>query len=181
MKYKDNRGRYRTASLFLETYDWDLDPLVYQPVWTLADTDKKVDPNHRFYDLYPDHTFPSFRRLYLEYMDPVEFRFATEVLGSDRQWKLLQTLKWFQPYLEEWRMALDLKLRSEATRTIRAIAEDPTSKGQLQAAKWLAERGYASKQEKGRPSRHELANKLASEVVASKMLEEDAERIGLKA
>lgn len=180
MAYKDIRNRYRTASLFLESYDWGTDTEKYQPVWTLSDTDRVLDPNHVFYEVYPDHTYPSLRRIYLEYMDPVEFRFATDVIGSDRHWKILQNLKWFQPYLEEWRQALDLKLRSEAVNTIRSIAKDDTSKGQLQAARWLAEKGYSEKEQKGRPSKRDLANKLATEAVASKMLEEDAERIGLK-
>jgi hypothetical protein len=179
--YKDIRNRFRTESLFFETYNHnELDTSIYQPVWTLKDTPKPVNPNHVFYDVYPDHMYPSLRQIYLEYQDPVEFTFATEVFGSDRHWKALCALNWFKPYVAEWREALELKIRSQNVRKVMEIAKSADKAG-LSAAKWLAEKGYVPKEAKGRPSKQEIQNKLVSEVVATRMLEEDAERIGLNA
>lgn len=177
--YKDVRNKFRTESLFLETYSYDiLDPTVYQPVWTLKEFDHPLHPNHIFYDHFPDHTVPSLRRVYMAYSDPSEYKFAMEVFGSDRHWKLLTGLKFFQPLVAEWRESLQAKLQAEAVDTIRAISKSD-SKSALQAAKWLAEKGYLQKEVKGRPSKQDIARKVVEEVTQDKMLKEDAERVGL--
>lgn len=178
---RDIRGRLRTSSLFLESFDYqDLDPSVYQPLWTLGDGPRVLDPNHVFYDrVYSDNTFPSLRQLYLEWADPVEFNFAEAVFGSDKTWKVLCRAPWFQPYLEEYRQALDQKIRSENVKRIQVIAA-LGDKNSLAAAKWLAEQGYRPKEAKGRPSKQDKAHALALEQVQDKMLLEDAERIGIK-
>lgn len=177
--YKDVRNKFRTESLFLETYSYDvLDPKIYQPVWTLKEFDHPLHPNHIFYDHFPDHTVPSLRRVYMAYSDPSEYKFAMEVLGSDRHWKLLTGLKFFQPLVAEWRESLQAKLQAEAVDTIRAISKSD-SKSALQAAKWLAEKGYLQKDVKGRPSKQDIARKVVEEVTQDKMLKEDAERVGL--
>jgi hypothetical protein len=173
-------NRLRTSSLFLESYDYqDLDTSVYQPLWTLGEIPRQVDPNHVFYDVYPNHTFPSLRTLYLSYADPIEFNFAMGVFGSDRTWRMLLKAPWFQPYIEEYRQALTQKLRSDAVEVIR---KESMSGGKLalQAAKWLAEQGYEDKASKGRPSKKDIESRIISEVSQSKLLEEDAERIGVK-
>jgi hypothetical protein len=179
--YKDIRNRFRTESLFIETYKYEsLDPEVYVPVWTLREFPHKLPPNHVFYDKFPDHTVPALRDEYMRIMDPTEYRFAEEVFGSFRHWKILREAKFMQDVLPEWRDSLQSKLKAEAVRIIRNIANSG-DKSSLQAAKWLAEKGYIEKDHKGRPSKKDIAQKLVEEANQAKLLQEDAERIGISA
>lgn len=175
--YRDVQGRYRTESLFFETFDLDRD--VYWPVFSLRETDLKLAPTSWFYDRYPDHTIPSLRKIYLGISDPAEYNFAMKVFQSDRHWKILQKCKFFEPYLEEWRAALELKLRSEAIETMRDLALNAPAPQALQASKWLAEMQFKQKAEKGRPSAQSIAVATRKDVDQAKMLLEDAERMGI--
>lgn len=185
--YKDTQGRYRTLSLFLETIDSDLRDR-YQPRFSLKEMDQPLGPNHWYYNAYPEdkpypgckpHVVPSMRRLYLEMADPSEYSFAMEILGSDKHWKILQELPWFQPHLAEWRETLDTKLRSEAIQSLRKISQSMDEAKALQAAKWLAEGSYKTRREKGRPSSEEVTGHVVREASVKSLLQEDAERLGL--
>jgi len=177
--YRDELGRFRTASLFLETFKPDLDRTIYRPYFTLADNDREVAEGSWFYGLNEGNIFPSLRTIYLKYSDPSEYEFAMAVFKSDKQWKVLLKCKWFQPYITEWRDSLDAKIKSEAIAQIRRTA-DTGGPGALQAAKWLAEHGYREKASKGRPSKDDKMEALQKEISMDKLLKEDAERLGIR-
>lgn len=185
--YRDVQGRYRTTSLFVETFESDLRDR-YQPRFTLKEWDLPLPPNHWYHNAYPEdkpypglkpHVVPSLRRIYLEIADPVEYNFSMEVLGSHRHWLILQDLSWFQPYLQEWRDTLDIKLRSDAVRSLRRISESMDEAKALQAAKWLAEGSYKARREKGRPTEAQVVRETKKEASVRSLLQEDAERLGL--
>lgn len=179
--YRDVIGRYRTESLFLETINkGNLDPEVYWPIWTLEERDKTLTEANWYSKRYPGRIIPSLRRLYLQEADPAEYDFAMKFFGSDRHWKILTKSKFFQPYLEEWRETLEVKLRSEATKTMRDLSLNGPGPQALQAAKWLAEGNFKPKAEKGRPSSQSMAVATRKELDTNRMLMEDAERMGLK-
>ena len=108
---KDTQGRYKTLALFAETLDPRVAANGYEPVFTLKDHDL-------------DDGTPSLKRLYLQAMDPSEFSFAEEVFGTYLHWQKLIECTWFQPYLEQWRKELDLKLQSEAIKKMRQQAQE---------------------------------------------------------
>lgn len=177
--YRDAIGRFRTSSLFLETFDTTLDTALYRPYFTLADNDRTLNPTSMFYSIIPNHTLPSLRKIYLQYSDPSEYAFAFGTFKNDKQWKVLLKCKWFHPYIDEWRDSLDAKIRSESVAQMRRTA-DSGGPGAIQAAKWLAEGGYREKQLKGRPSALDKKDALQREISVDKLLQEDAERIGIK-
>jgi hypothetical protein len=55
-----------------------------------------------------------------------------------------------------WREELEVKLRSQGVRGVMLEAYSE-GKGSLQAAKWLADKGWTEKRTAGRPSNEELA------------------------
>ena len=71
---------------------------------------------------------------------------------------------------------MDIKLRSMAVKNIIAfsMADIPIA---LQAAKWLAEKGYDLK--RGRPSKAEKEGLLKQEAKLRDVVAEDMERVGL--
>lgn len=163
--YRDSNGKYRTKSLFRETYDKNLDPSLYLPVFVLHERDSDG--------------LPSLRRLYLSHNDPGEYSFAEDILGSYRHWQVLVDLQWFQPHLAEWRRALDAKVRSEAVIELVRISKSMDEAKALQAAKWLAEGSFRLPQEKGRPSTQQVDANTKLELQVKSVLQEDAERMGL--
>lgn len=179
--YKDKQGRYRTESLFLETIrKGSLDREYYWPIFTLRDEPAKLYPYDWYYPRHKDGMVPSLRQIYLSYSDPAEYEFAMKVFKSDRHWKILTECEFFKPYLEEWRRTLARKLESEAVMIMRDLAVNGPGPQALQAAKWLAERAYFEPARgKGRPSNKEVAAATKVEVAAQRLLEEDAERLGI--
>src|SRR3989304_3612775 len=71
-KFKDQNGRYRTLSLFLE-YRVNKVP----PLWTLKKYELPGNP-------------PSLYLQYLEARDPTEYDFAMAQLGTFEHWEVLQ-------------------------------------------------------------------------------------------
>jgi hypothetical protein len=185
--YKDVMGRWRTDSLFVET----ISPLArddsgeqrfqkYTPMFTLREHDIRVDKNSPWYERYSDKMIPSLRRIYLEYNDPTEFKFAMEVFASTYHWKHLCGLSWFKPHVEEYRRTLAEKLRGIGIDHLVRIAEGTDPKFALQAAKWLAEGSFESKGGKGRPSKIEVASQMRRELDIEKIYRDDAARLGLE-
>lgn len=131
----DKMGKMRTQSLFLELGYGD------EAVFTLKDED---------YD-YNDKKFISLKRLYLECADPTEYTFAKEHLLGWKHWQRMCENKTIRIHINEWRDELEVKLRSEAI--LDAIQE--ARKGHFQAAKWVADRGWATRGA-GRPTKAEI-------------------------
>jgi len=159
---KDKMGRYRTLSLFWENRNPD-----YIAPFTLKDRDHKGRI--------------SMYRKYMEYADPTEYEFAIAILGSWKHWKVLCNAEWFKPYVTEWREELKTRMESQRRQEMEQILEtSPGTPMAVQATKWLAQRyGEAAPKKRGRPSNHEKSALLKEEAAEEKLLEEDAERLGL--
>jgi hypothetical protein len=162
--FKDSMNRWRTQSLFIETYynKMRLDPsdVSYEPLFTLKDHDHQGKP--------------SLKRLYLDCQDPTEYEFATKHLGGWQHWQILVTLKWFEPYILLWREELEVLIRSKALAKIMADAGSD-SKTSTQSAKYIADGGYKEKSKRGKSSKAERAKEQA----VKDRLAKDSERIGL--
>jgi len=156
-EYKDSMGRYRTQSLFLETISITTET----PVFTLKPQDHKG--------------LPSLKRLYLEWMDPTEYSFAVEVLGSWEHWLKLCGSEWFMEHITVWRDELEIKLRSEGVASMRKLA----AKGNKDASKWLAEKGWNKRSGAGRPSKEEVERERMQQARLASDLDDDAKRLGL--
>lgn len=159
-KFKDDQGRWRTASLF-----WEKGYSEYA-LYTMKQEDL---PNGR----------RSFHRLYMELSDPTEYRVATELMGGWDHWEAMQQSQWFSDYLASLRQELEVKLRSEA---VVSIWEVMKAKGRsvVPAAKFFLDGDYKVKRGRGRPSKQEVKNEANTRAAAQRRLDEDMERLGLK-
>lgn len=131
----DSMGKMRTQSLFLELGYND------EACFTLKEEDH----------VYEGKTYPSLKRLYLEAADPTEYKFATEHLLGWKHWQRMCENKAIRKYVDEWREELEVKLRCQAISDAINLAKA----GQFQAAKWVADRGWATRGA-GRPSKSEI-------------------------
>lgn len=138
----DAMGRPLTQSLFLEIGYSDA------AVYTLKDIDH----------IYNGKTYPSLKRLFLSTNDPTEYQFAVKYLLGWKHWMRLCENKVLKGHFEEWRIELEVKIRSEAlARTIEA-----SQAGTYSATKYLADRGWDVRPA-GRPTELEKAKHLKME------------------
>lgn len=154
-KLLDNSGRPLTQSLFLE--------IGYNEfaVFTLKDIDYT----------YKDQTYPSLKRLYLEMEDPTEYAFAQEYLLGWGHWIRLCENKQIRKHIDEWREELEYRLRAKAVREM--IKAAPNN---FQAAKWLADRGWATRGA-GRPSKAEIEGEKKTQARLNDEYGEDVIRL----
>lgn len=134
-KFKDPQGRALTQSLFLEP-NYNTEYAFY----TLDGEDK----------VYKGRTYYSLKKLYLAMEDPIEYEFATTYLIDWSHWKRLCNNAIIERHISEWRDELELKLMSAGVKSMLDQSEM-----NMQAAKWLAERGW-SKRGAGRPKKEEM-------------------------
>jgi len=132
-KFKDGGNRPLTQSLFLEVGYTD------RAYYTFNDEDKE----------YKGQTYYSLKKLYLEHEDPHEYDFSNTYLLGWQHWQRMCNNKVIRKHIDEWRIELDLKIRSQALRDIIDMSAD--DKG-FQAAKYLADKGWA-KAGAGRPKK----------------------------
>lgn len=132
---KASNGAPITQSLFLELGYSDY------AIYTIKDEDYE----------HKGKVYPSIKRLYIEMEDIGEYDFATTYFLSWNHWMRICENKQFTPTVTAWREELEIKLRSRAIKTV--IAKTQSESG-INAAKWVAERGW-SKASVGRPSRQE--------------------------
>jgi len=135
----DHIGAFRTQSLFFETNKSKLSPIM---------TLKRYDLERKGVILLSLH------RVYMEHSDPTEYAVAMDVFGSWKQWLKLLGNKEIRGHIDEWRIELEVKLRSEAINALAHTAKHEGSKGTA-AAKYLAERGW-EKRKAGAPSKEEV-------------------------
>lgn len=134
-KLLDSAGRPLTQSLFLEV------GYSNEAIYTLKDVDHT----------YNGKVYPSLKRLFLEKNDPTEYEFATAYLLGWKHWQRMNENKLLRKHFDEWREELEVKLRCEAVK--QAIAH--AASGTFQAAKWVADRGWATRGA-GRPTKADL-------------------------
>lgn len=163
---KDDRGAWRTLSLFYEHRHPD-----YTPIFTVYEKDRYVEED--------DVTYPSLKKIYLSY-DHVpgnEYDFAIETFGSWEQWERITRASRLVEMIKSWRNELEVKIRSNAVKSIiRTSAGD--SAASATAARWLAEKGYTPS--RGRPTKAEKEGYLKQEQSIRNEIDDDLERVGLK-
>lgn len=132
----DNNGRPLTQSLFLEVGYSDY------AVFTFKDDDHE----------YKGKVYPSLKKIYLAEEDPTEYDFANNHLLGWNHWMRLCENKLIRKEIDEWREELEYKLRARGVKEMIRLAPES-----YQAAKWLADRGWATRAA-GRPSKAEINN-----------------------
>lgn len=164
---KTEQGKPRTKSLFYELCQGDETNVLF----TLKEIDHEVRGK----------TYLSLRKLYLSLVpnDPTEYEFAQTVFGSWVVWEGMCRSPLLKHHIAEWRKEAEVKIRSEA---IKSIAEEMRSNGRSSfgAAKLLLERGWLDKDTASKAKqklKEAEEEKMNNE--ALKLLEEDAERLGL--
>ena len=165
--FKDSQGRWRSASLFLETNN---DETKYTSVFTLADDD--LDGRL------------SMRRIYMDANDPTEFLAAKHIFGSLDCWTQLCKSGFFKPHVARWREELQRRLRSRSIKIIEDCATSgKVSAAQLAAAKWLATQEWdqnkiVAKKGPGRPVKvDDPSEKLREALNEEEETKEDLARI----
>ena len=154
---KDSMGRFRTQSLFVE-HKHDS----YPAPFTLK------DKAHR--------GALSMYEKYMDYSDPTEYSVALGLLGSWRHWQMLCDAPWFQPFVERWRAELKTKLEYERFKEMETQAKS----GNVRASSWLDDKyGPKTKTKRGRPSKAEKNKILREEQEDTKLIQEEATRLGL--
>lgn len=162
---KDIRGAWRLGSLF---YEHAIEG--YSPLWTICDVDRTVG----------DVTYPSLKQIYMSYEHTPgsEYEFAIAEIGSWVHWERLIKSPLLRSTIQQWRDELEVKIRANAIKSIIKTSLGDSS-ASATAAKWLAEKGYSPK--RGRPTKEEKAGHLKQEERIDKEIQDDMERIGLKA
>ena len=158
---KSNDGQYLTLALF-----WEHRHENYDATFTTKEQDIERD----------GVTYYSLRKLYLEWKDPTEYLFATEVIGSWDHWQKICKSYALKPEIQKWRAELEIKLRAESIKAIRQTATEEGSKGTA-AAKYMAEKGWEKRA--GRPSKAEIERQKKIYAGISDQIEDDAERLGI--
>ena len=118
--------------------------------------------------------YRSLRKIYVELMDPTEYTFAVEYLGGWEHWQKMCANAALGKEIDKWRDELEVKLRSQAVRSLMVTAVTEGAKGTT-AAKWLADRGWLEK--RGRPSKAEKEKRLKQDSHIKAEYEEDLERV----
>lgn len=168
LPFKDALSKWRTASLF-----WDAcEPHQRGPhtIYTLHEEDIVRDGK----------TYKSLKKIYMSY-DHIpfhEYEFANDWLGGWPHWDMMATrgVVIIRNAISSWRMELEIKLKSMAIKSMIKSAREDGVKG-FSAAKYLADKGYATV--RGRPSKEEIEREKKMAAGISQELEEDMERIGL--
>lgn len=152
----DSMNRPLTQSLFLEVgYNEDA-------VYTFKDDDHE----------YNGKTYPSLKRLYLQCADPTEYEFAHLYLVNWNHWLRMCENKLLRKHIDTWRAELEIKLRCEAIRGLTAQSRA----GNLQAQKWLADRGWATRGA-GRPPKEEVERQKAIDAAIADDFQSDIVRL----
>jgi hypothetical protein len=153
---QDSNGRPLTQGLFLEINYGEF------AVYTLKDQDHELNGK----------TYVSLKRLYLTIADPTEYEFATTCLLGWNHWLRLCENKAIRKHIDEWRVELEVKLRSKGVKA----AMSQAMAGNYAAAKWMADRGWDTRG-KGRPSKDEVEHEKKVQARMSDEYEADVIRL----
>jgi 5-methylcytosine-specific restriction endonuclease McrA len=162
---KDKMGRFRTRSLFKEM--WKLNPNQDMPPLFSLKADDDEDG------------LISIKRIYLDMLDPTEYRFAVGLFRDPKHWRHLCGLDWFKTYLDQWRWELRAKLRAQAIDNLIRLSEDNLTAIKTLATEDFIYQSYLEetppKRRVGRPNKEKPDNTPDEDTLAN-----DAARIGLK-
>ncbi len=159
--YLDVLNRYRTQSLFIETFERRTVPPPYTPEFTLGPEDH-VDG------------YRSLRKMYIEDEDVTGYTTAMRALGSWDHWLTLKGLVWFSEHLKMWEEELEAKLRSVGVLGMVALAREKDRA----ALQWLSTSGWDHRRP-GRPSKQEVDAAKKRAALIKGEIDDDAERIGI--
>lgn len=165
---RTSQGKLRTRSLFWELSYFEPEHVIF----TLREND--LEKNGK--------TYTSLRKLYLSYCvsDPTEYTFAWAVFGSWDTWQQLSRSNYVKKDIESWRKEVEVKIKSEAIRSIASEMRDG-GRSSFGAAKLLLERGWLDDKSASK-AKEKLKAKEEEEMdkQALSLLSEDAERLGIK-
>ena len=157
-------SRWLTKSLFFETSKPEMRE-EFETCFTLKEDDHE----------YEGVKYLSLRKIFIECEDPTEYEFAQKVFGSYNHWKAVKATSWFQPYYEDWKEELEVRMRSKALKALIKCAEEDGSRGS-NAAKYLAEKGW-EKGPVGRRSKDILEKEAKKQIRIVDEIEEDLDRM----
>lgn len=157
-KLSNRMGTRLTTGLFHET-ELDKSKVVY----TLRD------------EAY--NGLPSAKAIYMEIADPTEYAAALAIVGSWNHWLRLLGNKLLLKHIEDWRVELEIKMRSEALLSVAKQSVEKTASG-LTAAKYIAEQGWL-KGGKGRPSKEDVKAEIKKAARIKTQFDSDYNRLGL--
>lgn len=123
--------------------------------------------------LYNGRVYPSIKRLYLEMEDVGEYEFATTYFLGWDHWQRICNNKVLSLHVEQWRMELELKLRSRAIKQIMLKSQQEMG---IAAAKWIADKGW-DKQAVGRPSKEAIERETKIQSDLQSQYKDDVSRI----
>ena len=133
-------------------------------------------PSRKLFKQYGGNTYDldEWHDIFLASDDPTEYKAALELVGTWAKWKYFKA-SWpgFNKILEEWKIELDIKLRSEA---VRAMCTHSKSDKGMAAAKWLAEGRY-SPTVAGRPSKAKVQREIKIQAGIHEEVNDDIERV----
>lgn len=159
--FRDVNGRWITQGLFPET----------------ATTDKFL--KYRLKDGISDKhkNLPVLKDLYMDMMDQTEYLFAQKYMGGWEHWQRCCDNALIGREIEKWREELEVKLVALGLMQHVVIARDTDDKRSLQAARYLADKGFKPKKAAGRPSKAEKAAEAELEGRVADAVSSDLERI----
>lgn len=160
-KFRSKHNEYLTKALFYEMNITDRGDAIY--------TLKREDVGE----------YKSLYKLYMQEADPTEYRFANKYLEGVEHWERMCESGWFQPYVEQWRRELELKIKSESLARLLEKAKDKSGKDHYTVNKFLLEKGWKEKSTKGRPSKEEIKKEGERIALMSQKVREDAKRLGI--
>lgn len=158
--FKNEAGKFFTKALFFEL---TLPATRQNAIFTLKEDDHTVD----------GVLYKSLRKLFLACDDPTEYQFATQHLGGWTHWKQMQDSPVLQPYIADWREERDVMLRSKGILGMMEQAEE----GNMQASKWLAEKGWELDKKRGRPSKAEVSKETKQQAKVQLAVMNDFKRL----
>lgn len=123
----------------------------------------------------PPFKLSDWKEVFIQSHDPSEYDAAMKLVGDWEHWQLIRNHPFISPYVDNWHKEMEVMLRSEA---IKLMHQHARQQGGTAAAKWLADKGYATdvvKRGRGRPKHKEEQPEREEDV------HEDMARLGLRA
>lgn len=157
-KFRNGAGARYLRALFFETTPADKSTVLY----TLKDSDHEG--------------YPSLYLLYMASEDLLEYDFANTYLDGWEHWQMLCECPWFEPYVTRWRQELELVVRSKALARLRQDA-DSDSRSSAASNRFLLERGWIDKPQKGRPTKASVKAETQRQAAIKKSVQDDYDRM----